>query len=88
MISYSNAITPTKLAEWLLQKFHDFREPVEAAYKTVLDKSLRLISEEKTKFSSEVKLFRSVTGNMLQRRKDEMKTDPVIVSAIHLPFQK
>ena len=31
MISYSNAITPTKLAEWLLQKFHDFREPVEAA---------------------------------------------------------
>jgi exodeoxyribonuclease VII large subunit len=27
MISYSNAITPTKLAEWLLQKFHDFREP-------------------------------------------------------------
>ncbi|MDP9041131.1 MAG: exodeoxyribonuclease VII large subunit, partial [Bacteroidota bacterium] len=41
MISYSNAITPTKLAEWLLQKFHDFREPVEAAQKTITDTALR-----------------------------------------------
>jgi exodeoxyribonuclease VII large subunit len=73
MISYSNAITPTKLAEWLLQKFHDFREPVEAAYRTIIDKSLRLISEQKTKFGSEVKLFLSVTVNMLQQRRSEMK---------------
>jgi exodeoxyribonuclease VII large subunit len=72
MISYSNAITPTKLAEWLLQKFHDFREPVEAANKTIIDKSLRLISEEKTRFRSEVKMFRSVTVNMLQRRRNDM----------------
>jgi exodeoxyribonuclease VII large subunit len=74
MISYSNAITPTKLAEWLIQKFHDFREPVESANKTIIDKSLRLISEQKTGFRSEIKLFRSVTINMLQRRKNEMKT--------------
>ncbi|MDP9042306.1 MAG: exodeoxyribonuclease VII large subunit, partial [Bacteroidota bacterium] len=73
MISYSNAITPTKLAEWLLQKFHDFREPVEAAQKIITDKALRLISEKKTKFRSEIKLFRSVTSNLLQRSRNEMK---------------
>jgi exodeoxyribonuclease VII large subunit len=73
MISYSNAITPTKLAEWLLQKFHDFREPVETANKTIIDKSFRLISEQKTRFRSEVKLFRSVTVNMLQRSRNDMK---------------
>ena len=73
MISFSNAITPTKLAEWLLQKFHDFREPVEYARRMVIDKSLRLISEQKTRFRSEVKLFRSVTVNMLQRRRNDMK---------------
>ncbi|HEX3767288.1 MAG TPA: exodeoxyribonuclease VII large subunit, partial [Puia sp.] len=73
MISYSNAITPTKLAEWLLQKFHDFREPVEAAYKIIIDKSLRLISEQKTKFRSEVKMFRSVTVSRLQRQKNDIK---------------
>ena len=73
MISYSNAITPTKLAEWLLQKFHDFREPVEAASRIVTDKSYRLISEQKSQFRSEVKLFRSVTVNMLQHLRNEMK---------------
>jgi exodeoxyribonuclease VII large subunit len=73
MISYSNAITPTKLAEWLLQKFHDFREPVEDANRTLIDKSLRLISEQKTKFKSEIKLFRSVTINMLQHRRNDMQ---------------
>ena len=73
MISYSNAITPTKLAEWLLQKFNEFRDPVENARKMIIDKSLRLISEQKTRFRSELKLFRSVTVNMLQRRKNDMK---------------
>jgi exodeoxyribonuclease VII large subunit len=56
-----------------LQKFHDFRVPVENANKTITDKSLRLISEQKTRFRSEVKLFRSVTVNMLQRRRNDMK---------------
>jgi exodeoxyribonuclease VII large subunit len=73
MISYSNAITPTKLAEWVLQKYHDFREPVEAANKTIMDKSLRLIIEQKTRFRSEVKMFRSVTLSKLQRNRNEMK---------------
>ncbi|HEY8733310.1 MAG TPA: exodeoxyribonuclease VII large subunit, partial [Puia sp.] len=73
MISYSNAITPTKLAEWLLQRFHDFREPVEAAHKIILDKSLRLISEQKAKFRSETKLFSSVTSNLLHRSRNKMK---------------
>jgi exodeoxyribonuclease VII large subunit len=73
MISYSNAITPTKLAEWLIQKFNDFREPVQAANKTIIDKSLRLISEQKTKFRSELKMFRSVTVNILQRSRNDIK---------------
>jgi exodeoxyribonuclease VII large subunit len=38
----------------------------------IIDKSLRLISEQKTRFRSEVKLFRSVTVNMLQRRRNDM----------------
>jgi exodeoxyribonuclease VII large subunit len=72
IISYSNAITPTKLAEWLLQKFNEFRDPVEYARKMIIDKSLRLIGEQITRLRSEVKLFRSVTVNMLQRRRNEM----------------
>lgn len=73
MISFSNAITPTKLAEYLLQKFHNFSVPVQEAEKKVIDKSKRLLSEENAKFQSEVKLFRSVTENILISNKNEIK---------------
>jgi exodeoxyribonuclease VII large subunit len=65
LISHSNAITPTKLAEFLLQKFHNFSVPVHEAEKKIADRSMRLLSEQKQQFQSEVKLFRSVTENLL-----------------------
>lgn len=73
MISFSNAITPTKLAEYLLQKFHNFSVPVQKAEEKIIDKSKRLISDEKNKFQSEVKLFRSVTENILLKNRNEIK---------------
>ncbi|MCW3118638.1 MAG: xseA [Chitinophagaceae bacterium] len=73
MISFSNAITPTKLAEYLLQKFHNFSVPVQNAEEKIIDKSRRLISDEKTKFTSELKLFRSVTENILLKNRNEIR---------------
>lgn len=73
MISFENAITPTKLAEFLIQKFHNFSVPVQQAEEKIVDKSKRLIQEEKTKFLSEVKLLRSVTRNILVQHKNEVK---------------
>jgi exodeoxyribonuclease VII large subunit len=65
MISFSNAITPTKLAEYILQKFHNFSIPVQNAEQKIVERSVRLLNEEKMKFGSEMKLFRSVTDNIL-----------------------
>jgi exodeoxyribonuclease VII large subunit len=65
MIAYENAITPTKLAEFLIQKFHDFAIPVQKARDKIVERSRKLITEEKSKFQSETKLFRSVTRNIL-----------------------
>ena len=65
MISFANAITPTKLAEYLLQQFHNFSFPVQDAEKKIIDKSRRLLSEKRVKFQSEIKLFRSVTEKVL-----------------------
>ena len=73
MISFSNAITPTKLAEFLLQAFHDFSVPVKEAERKLIDKSRRLISEEKMRFQSEVKLFRSVAENILSSNRNDVK---------------
>lgn len=73
MISFTNAITPTKIAEYLIQKFHNFSVPVQNAKEKIIDKATRLISDEKTKFHSEIKLFRSVTENILIENHNQIK---------------
>ncbi|MDR1170518.1 MAG: exodeoxyribonuclease VII large subunit [Prevotellaceae bacterium] len=74
MIAFSNAITPTKLAEYLLQKFHNFSIPVQNAEKKIFERTMRLLGEEKMKFGAETKLFRSVTDNILISNENDMKT--------------
>jgi exodeoxyribonuclease VII large subunit len=73
MVSFSNAITPTKLAEFLLQKFHNFSVLVRRAEETIIDKSYRLMEEAKNKLQSEVKLFRSVAENILITNRNEVR---------------
>jgi exodeoxyribonuclease VII large subunit len=67
MISFSNQITPTKLAEFLLQKFHNFSIPVQKAEDKIKDKSLRMIMDEKARFHSASRLFRSVANNSINK---------------------
>ncbi len=74
MVSFSNAITPTKLAEYILQKFHNFSVPVQNAQNKISDKSQRMLSEEKAKFQAEVKLLRSLTENVLNTHHNELQS--------------
>jgi len=73
MISFSNAITPSKIAEYLLQAFHNFSVPVQKAREIITDKSRRLLSDEKTKFQSELKLFQSVTENIIIHQRNQIR---------------
>ncbi len=79
MVSYQNAITPTKIAEFLIQKFHNFSVPVQKAKDLIIDKSNRIISEEKTKLQSEVKLFRSVSETIVQRNRNAIANSTNII---------
>lgn len=74
MVSFMNAITPTKLAEYLIQEFHNFSFPVNEAEKKIINLSQRLISDSKKEFQSEVKMFRSVTENILISNSSEIKS--------------
>ena len=73
MIAHTNAVTPTKLAEYLIQKFHNFSVPIQKAKEKIVNKSRRLLSEENTKLESELKLFRSITVNILNTNKNRIK---------------
>jgi len=73
MVSHRSFITPTDLANFLFQEFHNFSVPVQKAEEKIIDKSRRLIIDEKVKFQTEVKLFRSVTSNVLITNKNTLK---------------
>lgn len=74
MISHTNAITPTKIAEDLIQKFHNFSVPVQKSLDKIVDRSKRLLRDENAKFQTELKLFRSVTERILVENRTRIST--------------
>jgi exodeoxyribonuclease VII large subunit len=80
MVSFKNAITPTELADFLIQKFHDFSEPLRRGETIIVDRSKRILDDEQKKFKHAVKYFRSITTTALLKRRNEVKslTDAVL----------
>lgn len=74
MISFMNAITPTKLAEFIIQTFHNFSVPVHEAEKKIINYASQLLRDCDHQFRSEVKLFRSVTENLLISNENSLQT--------------
>lgn len=72
MIACKNAITPTDLADYLLQQFHNYAVPVQKAVETITSHSNRVIREEKLRLLHGVKYFRSLTGSLLIGRHHEI----------------
>ena len=72
MVSFKNAITPTELADFLIQKFHDFSEPVKRAESIILDRAKRILIDEKNLFANVIKHFRSATNSSLAARRSEV----------------
>lgn len=69
MIAYKNAITPTDLANYLLDAFHEFAGPVRQAEEKLVDHAKRILLGENIAFSNTVRYFRSVTDNLLMRNR-------------------
>lgn len=73
MVAFKNAITPTELADFLIQKFHAFAVPVQKAQEILISKTKRLILDERQRLRHTVKFFRSVTGNVLIHSHHEIR---------------
>ena len=61
MVSHSYAITPTKLAETLIQRIHQTAQPLVQFGRSIAAGSETLLRRQKLSFDSETKLFRSAT---------------------------
>ncbi|HZB14675.1 MAG TPA: exodeoxyribonuclease VII large subunit [Chryseolinea sp.] len=73
MVSHRNAITPTELADFLIQRFHDFSMPLRRNEEIIVDRARRLLNDEKLRFKNFMKYFRSVTNGKLLRSRIEIK---------------
>ncbi|HLU86337.1 MAG TPA: exodeoxyribonuclease VII large subunit [Taishania sp.] len=66
MIAYRNAITPTELADYLIQAFHDFAVPVDRAQEQIKQLVPIILEQSKTAFSHISKQLRSVAQTNLK----------------------
>lgn len=73
MVAYQNAITPTELGDFFLQKFHDFAVPVQRAQDIILTETQHFLGDEHTKFKSIIHLFKTYTRNHLRNQHHEIR---------------
>ena len=80
MVAHSNHITPTKLAESLLQKFHDFSVPVQRAEEQIIYQARMVLNENKFNLKNEMKFFKSLTQNILNQNNSLLNQLPITLS--------
>lgn len=69
VVSYKSFITPTKIAEFLLQKFHDFAVPVQRAGEQIEKEANWIFRNQKSGLQESARLFNSLTNRTLDRNK-------------------
>lgn len=65
MISYRNAITPTELADFLIQAFHNFSAPVNDAIQTMQFATRALLEFHKNQLNQSVNAYKNDTQRLL-----------------------
>ena len=58
LIAFKNAITPTDLADFLIQKFHNFSVPLQKAQESIVNRFTALIKDEKLRILNAVRYFK------------------------------
>ena len=67
MVAYTNAITPTELADFLLQKFHNFSVPVDEAAGILQKRGTQILNEYLSVFNGTLRVFRSASLGRLSK---------------------
>lgn len=81
MVAYRNAITPSNLAELLLQKFHDFANVLRTAEQQIAYRVERQFVIEKQKISHSVNTINWQTQNLIQRAKQILENNKLQITA-------
>ena len=72
MVSFRNEITPTKLAEFLLQTFREFEQETKRLNREMIAHSLQLIDKTKQDFNGQVRVFKHASLRCTDSLKNEL----------------
>lgn len=73
MVAYKNAITPSSLAEIVLQKFHDFANVLRTAEQQIAYQVERQFAVEKQKITYNIHTINWRSQNLIQRKKQYLE---------------
>ncbi len=72
LVSFESFITPTKIAEFLLQKFQDFAEPLNNGEEKIRNEVAWLFKEHKNNLKETARLFNSFTNRALDNSRSQL----------------
>ena len=72
MVSFRNEITPTKLAEFLLQTFREFEQETKRLNREMIAHSIQLIDKTKQDFNGQVRVFKHASLRFTDSLKNEL----------------
>lgn len=75
MIAHRNEITPSKLAEFLIQTFREFDQEVRAAQRLIVDYSDKVLLQVNQNFDGQLRLFKQVASSYTKRVRKEIESE-------------
>ncbi len=66
MVAFQNAITPTKIAGFLIQKFHDVAQELQRSAAVITSTANRILQNDQSNLDNTTRLFRAAARGMLQ----------------------
>lgn len=73
MVAYQNAITPSELADFLIQRFHGFAQPINQARETVMRKTVQLLAQEHDVLHDAIRYFRLNSIHLVNRQQKALE---------------
>lgn len=65
MVAFRNAITPTELADFLIQAFHDYSVPLHQLQETLVSSAIDILAGKRTGLIDSARYFKSATNQLL-----------------------
>lgn len=73
IVSFQSFITPTKIAEFLLQKFHDFAVPMNTGVDRIFNEAGWIFKGQKNQLKETARLFSSLTANVMNTSRGNLQ---------------